>query len=162
MGKYLCYIFPIKNGLKQRYVSLPFLFKFALEYVIRNIKENQVGLILNGTHELLVYADVNLMGADINTIKKNKEPVADAGKDVRLEVNTEHMKYMLMSHHQNTGQSYSIKITNGAFESVAKFIYFGMAVTYKNLIHKEIKSRLTSCNVFCHSVQNSPNKLIPP
>jgi hypothetical protein len=36
------------------------------------IQENQVGLELNGTHPLLVYADdVNLLGDSVDTIKKN-------------------------------------------------------------------------------------------
>jgi hypothetical protein len=49
-----------------------------------------VGLKLNGTHQLLVYADdMNLLGDNIDTIKKNVETIIDASKEVGLEVNTE-------------------------------------------------------------------------
>jgi hypothetical protein len=40
---------------------------------IRKVQENQVGLKLNATHQLLAYGDdVNLLGDNIDTIKKNK------------------------------------------------------------------------------------------
>jgi hypothetical protein len=56
-----------------------------------------VGLKLNGTHQLLVYADdVNLLGDNIDAIKKNRETLIDASKEVGLEVNTEKTKYMLL------------------------------------------------------------------
>jgi hypothetical protein len=45
---------------------------------------------MNGMQHLLVYADdVNLLGDNANTIKKNAEALTDASKEVGLEVNTE-------------------------------------------------------------------------
>jgi hypothetical protein len=53
-----------------------------------------VGLKLNGSHQLLVYAyDIKLLGDNIDTIKKNTETLIDARKEVDLEVNTEKTKY---------------------------------------------------------------------
>jgi hypothetical protein len=100
------------------------------EYAIRKVQENQVGLKLNRTHQLLVYADdVNLLGDNIDAIKKNMETLIDASEEVGLEVNTEKIKYMLLSHHQNAGQSHDIKIANKCFENVAKFRYLGTTIT---------------------------------
>jgi hypothetical protein len=77
---------------------------FALEYAIRNVQENQVGLKLNGTHQLLSYADdVNLLGDNIDTIKKNTDTLIDSCKKVGLEINVGETKYMLLSRHQNVG-----------------------------------------------------------
>jgi hypothetical protein len=66
------------------------------------LKKNQVGLKLNGTHQLLVSADdINMLGDSINTIKENTETLLGASSDVGVEINAENTKYMIMSRYQN-------------------------------------------------------------
>jgi ABC-type siderophore export system fused ATPase/permease subunit len=94
-----------------------------------------VQLKLNGTHQLLAYADdVNLLRDNTDTIKKNTETLIDASKEVSLEINVEKTKYMLLSRHQNVGQNRNIKIANISFENVSQFKYLGTTVTNKNLV----------------------------
>jgi hypothetical protein len=54
------------------------------------------GLKWNGTHQLLAYADdVNLLGDNIDAIKKNSETLIDGWKEVGLEINIETTKYCI-------------------------------------------------------------------
>jgi hypothetical protein len=98
--------------------------------------------------------DVNLLGDNIHTIKKNTETLTDAGKEVGLEINVEKTKYMLLSRHQNVGQNRDIKIAKRSFENVSQFKYLGTTVTNQNLIQEKIKRRFNSGNACYNSVQN--------
>ena len=57
MGNYWSSSFLIENGLKPGDALSPLLFNFALEYAIRNVQETNLGLDMNGTHQVLAYAD---------------------------------------------------------------------------------------------------------
>ncbi|PNF26869.1 hypothetical protein B7P43_G16264 [Cryptotermes secundus] len=61
---------------------------------------------------------------------------------------------MLLSHHENVGETHDIKIGNRCFENVVQFRYLGTTITNQNLIQEEIKRRLNSGNACYHSVQN--------
>jgi hypothetical protein len=72
-----------------------------------------VGLKLNRTHQLLIYADdVNLLGDNIDTIKKNTETLIDASKEVGLEINVEKTKYICC---YLVNRMWDIKIANSSF-----------------------------------------------
>jgi len=59
-------------------------------------------LKLNGTHQLLLYADdINILGGSVHTVKENAEAFVMASKEIGLEVNAYKTKYMVMSRDQN-------------------------------------------------------------
>jgi hypothetical protein len=82
------------------------LFNNDLGFPIRKVQENQVGLKLNGAHQLLAYADyVSLLGYNINTIKRNRETLIHASKEVCLEINRENEVYVAVFSPECRGKS---------------------------------------------------------
>ena len=91
--------FPIENGLKQGYALSSLIFNYVLEYAVRKVQETNLGQDMNGTHQVLAYADdVNLIGDDIRTIERNADVLLNACKDIGLVVNTGKTKYMEIGH----------------------------------------------------------------
>jgi hypothetical protein len=146
-------MFPVRNGLKQGDVSLPLLSNFALLFAIRRVQINQDGLKINGTHQILVYADVvNILDRSIH-IKKNTEALVVASKEIGLEANADKTKHVVMFRDQNARQSHNIEIYNSSFERAEQFKYLGTTLTNQNSIQEEIKSQgmfaIICCRIFC-------------
>ena len=117
VGKNVSDRFPIWNGLKQGDALSPLLFNFALEYAIRRVQVNKVGLKLNGTHQLLAYADdVNILAGSMHTLKENADALVAATREIGLEVSADKTKYMVLSRDQNVGRIQSVRIDNITFE----------------------------------------------
>jgi len=112
-------------------------------------------LKLNGTHQLLAYADdVNILGGSIHTLKENAEALVAATREIGLEVSADKTEYMVMSRDQSAGRNHSVKSDNSTFERVEEFKYLRTTSTHQNSIPEEIKSRLKLGNACYYSVQN--------
>jgi hypothetical protein len=80
---------------------------------------------LNGTNQLLVCAD------DVHTYisQRKTESLLEESGNVCLEVNTEKIKYMVLSYKQNVEENHNLLTVNKSFEYVAKFKNLGTTVT---------------------------------
>ena len=109
---------------------------------------------LNGTHQLLVYAnDFNILGVSVHTVKEIALALVVASKEIGLEVSADKTKYMVMSRDQNTRRSHGIKTDNSSFEMLEEFRYLGTTLTNQNSVQEEMKSRLKSGTAYYGSVQ---------
>jgi hypothetical protein len=75
-------MFPIRNGLKQGDSLSLLLFNFPLEHAITMVPVIQDGLELNGTHQLLFYAEYNIIEGSVLTIKENAEALVVTSKEI--------------------------------------------------------------------------------
>jgi hypothetical protein len=116
------------------------LFNFPLGYAIRRVQLIQDGLKLNGTHQLLAYADdFSVLEGSVHTTKKHAEFLILAGKEGRLEVNAAKTKYMVMSRDQNAGRIQNMKICNRSFEMVEEFKYLEIGLTNQSSFQKKFR-----------------------
>jgi len=138
------------NGLKQGDPLSPMFLT-----LLTRVQVNTDGLKLNGTHQLLAYADdVNILGGSIHTMKGNAEALVAATREIGLELSADKHKYMVMSRDQNARRIQSVRTDNSTFERVEAFKYLETILKNQNSIGEEIKSRLKSGNASYHSVQN--------
>jgi hypothetical protein len=106
--------FSIENDSKEGDALLPLLFNIAIEYAFRKVQETNLGLDMNGTHQVLAYADdVNLIDSDIRTIERNA--------NVLLNVNIGTTKYMELGHRRITMADKHVTEDSNSCENVKTF-----------------------------------------
>ena len=85
---------------------------------------------------------------------ENTEAWVVASNQIRLEVNDDKTKYVVMSWGQNAGRSHNIETDNISFERVEEFKCLETTLKNQNSVQKKIKSRFKSGNAFYHLMQN--------
>jgi hypothetical protein len=134
-------MFPIRNGLKEGDALSPLLFNFALDYAIKRVQANQDGLNLNGTHQLLAYAnDVNILEGSVHIVKENAEALVVDTKKIGLEVNVDKTKYKVMSRERNAGRDDSVKIDNSSIEKWKSSNIWERCQQIKILFRKKLRA----------------------
>ena len=74
---------------------------------------------MNGTHQVLAYADdVNLIGDDIRTIERNADVLLNSCKDIGLAVNIGKTKYMGIGRNRGMVANAHIKTGSNSYEEV--------------------------------------------
>jgi hypothetical protein len=69
-------------------------------------------------------------------------------------INSDKIKYTVMSQGQDAGRGHTIKNDNSSLERVEELKYLGTTLMNQNSIQEEIKSRLKSWKDCYHAVQN--------
>ena len=73
---------------------------------------------MNGTHQLLVYSgDVNMIGENVLTMKKNAKSSLASGREIGLEANSLKTKYVIMTPEHNAGLYHNIRTGSKPFQS---------------------------------------------
>jgi hypothetical protein len=115
-------------------------FKFALEYAIKWVPENQDGLKLNVIHQLLDYDDFNKLGGSVLSTDKNMLTSVVVSKEVGLVVCVRKTMYMVMSRDRNAVQRNNIKNNTSTIEKVEEFKYIGTTLKIKILFRKKLRA----------------------
>jgi len=136
--------FKVQTGLHQGDTLSPMLFNIALEKVVRDMSNNRK-MSLGDLNVLLAYADdIVIMGNSRDDIIQTTRKLLKTSKRMGLEVNQQKTKYMCMTR-TDTDNS-DLEVDNLTFEKFNQFTHLGVNMNSTNIIHNEIKNRLSSAN----------------
>jgi hypothetical protein len=139
--------FPVMQGLKQGDSIAPTLFNIALEFVIRNIQQNNNPIIYIQSTQIVGYADdLNIVSRNLPALHETFDLLEERAKDVGLEINSAKTKLMKQSRTPQTLPSAIQFKDHYNIEVVNDFVYLGSNITNTNDEHSEIMRRITAAN----------------
>ena len=131
--------FMIRDGLKQGNGLSTVLFNLTLEYAVRKMQVSQMGATLNGTTQILGYADdLDILGDCRETVARNAEILIKAVEYTGLEVSESKTKYMIVDKLGIYRGEEDLRVGNFTFEKVSEFRYLGTTINDRNEINVEI------------------------
>jgi hypothetical protein len=83
---------------------------------------------MNGTHQVLAYADDVHLLRDIRTIERNANVLLNANKDIGLAVNIGETKYMEIGRHRSMIAIVHIKIDSNPHETVKTYTFLRLFI----------------------------------
>lgn len=116
------------------------LFNLILEYILRSIQENKIGIELNGTKQILTDVDdLDLVGGNRDAVVTNMRILLETARDVGLEDSEEKIKYMITTRSNRNQNEMNLLMNDKIFDRVENFNYLGVTINNNNDLEMLIK-----------------------
>ena len=139
-------------GLRRGDSLSTLLFNLCMEKIIRNVRINPGGTILNRTRQCLAYADdVVILGRSERYLTETLEEMIAVAHQIGLQMNDTKTKYMI--NRQDKNKLKAVELMGKKYEKVESFKYLGWVITSGNDIETEIKSKIAVGNKCYHALR---------
>uniref|UniRef100_A0A8D9DT62 Craniofacial development protein 2 n=1 Tax=Cacopsylla melanoneura TaxID=428564 RepID=A0A8D9DT62_9HEMI len=134
----------IRQGVRQGCPLSPYLFNLFIEAAINEVKENTLGVIINGQqfHSIRFADDIALLANSEEDINQMLNCLDTTLNKFKLKINAKKTKAMVVSKRYDQNMTANIKLKNERIEHVQEFCYLGSLITYENKSKKEIRRRI--------------------
>lgn len=130
--------FPIQKGVRQGDPLSPTLFNAVLEHIFRQLNWGHLGLNINGArlNHLRFADDLVLLEENPAAIQQMMQSLADASREVGLEINASKTKLM------SNSREIDVMVDGNKIEYVKEYIYLGQIISPTDEMTKEINRRI--------------------
>lgn len=137
---------PILSGVKQGCPLSPLLFNIVLDWTLKNVNFEQLGItwgLQNQLHDLDYADDICLLAHTHAAMQTKLNRLIEQAKIVGLEININKTKTMRV----NVNNQQPLTIDNKPIEDVQKFCYLGSIITVHGGTEEDIKQRISKARL---------------